>query len=59
MIVNVRLDGSVTAPFLVDTGATDVLIPASLAKRLGIQAGPETRTQELPAPRTGSSRTRP
>jgi len=45
MIVNVLLDGSITAPFLVDTGATDVLIPASLAKRLGIQAGPETRSK--------------
>lgn len=45
MIVNVRLDGSVTAPFLVDTGATDVLIPASLAELLGIQAGPDTRTK--------------
>ena len=45
MVVNVLLDGSVTAPFLVDTGATDVLIPAPLAKRLGIQAGPETRTK--------------
>lgn len=45
MVVNVLLDGSVKAPFLVDTGATDVLIPASLAKRLGIQAGPETRTK--------------
>jgi len=43
MIVNVQLDGSVTAPFLVDTGATDVLIPASLAERLGIRAGPDTR----------------
>jgi aspartyl protease family protein len=45
MIVNVRLDGSVTAPFLVDTGATDVLIPAPLAERLGLGAGPETRTK--------------
>ena len=45
MIVNVLLNGSVTAPFLVDTGATDVLIPASLAKRLGIEAGPESRSK--------------
>jgi clan AA aspartic protease (TIGR02281 family) len=45
MVVNVRLDGSITAPFLVDTGATDVLIPAALAKRLGILAGPDTRTK--------------
>ncbi|HEY8154528.1 MAG TPA: TIGR02281 family clan AA aspartic protease [Myxococcota bacterium] len=45
MIVNVLVDGTVNAPFLVDTGATDVLIPASLAKRLGIQTGPETRSK--------------
>lgn len=45
MVVNVLLDGSLTAPFLVDTGATDVLIPAKLAKRLGIQPGPETRSK--------------
>lgn len=45
MVVNVLLDGSVTAPFLVDTGATDVLIPAKLAKRLGIEPGPETRSK--------------
>ncbi len=45
MIVNVLINGSVTSPFLVDTGATDVLIPAKLAKRLGIQPGPETRSK--------------
>jgi aspartyl protease family protein len=45
MLVSVRIDGSVTAPFLVDTGATDVLIPAWLAKRLGIQPGPESRSK--------------
>jgi aspartyl protease family protein len=45
MLVKVLVNGSVTAPFLVDTGATDVLIPAALAKRLGIEAGPETRTK--------------
>jgi aspartyl protease family protein len=45
MVVNVLVNGSVNAPFLVDTGATDVLIPASLAKRLGIQTGPESRSK--------------
>ncbi len=45
MIVNVRLNGAVTAPFLVDTGATDVLLPASLAELLGIEVGPEGRTK--------------
>ena len=45
MIVKVLLDGTVEAPFLVDTGATDVLIPAKLAKRLGLEPGPETRSK--------------
>jgi clan AA aspartic protease (TIGR02281 family) len=45
MIVYVRLDGRLTTPFLVDTGATDVLIPASVAEQLGFHAGPETRTK--------------
>jgi clan AA aspartic protease (TIGR02281 family) len=36
MMVNVRLNNSVTAPFLIDTGASDVLVPAALAKRLGL-----------------------
>jgi aspartyl protease family protein len=45
MLVNVRLNGALTAPFLVDTGATDVLIPASVAQQLGIQPGPEARTK--------------
>jgi clan AA aspartic protease (TIGR02281 family) len=45
MIVNVLIDGSVTAPFLIDTGATDVLIPEALAKRLGIRPDAETRSK--------------
>jgi clan AA aspartic protease (TIGR02281 family) len=45
MIVKVLLDGTVTAPFLVDTGATDVLIPAKVAKQLGLEPGPETRNK--------------
>ena len=45
MLVDVRLNGTLTAPFLVDTGATDVLIPASVAQQLGIQPGPESRTK--------------
>ncbi len=32
-------------PFLIDTGATDVLIPRSVAQRIGLEAGPETRTK--------------
>ena len=42
MLVNVTLNDRVSAPFLVDTGASDVSIPAELAGRLGIQIGPET-----------------
>jgi clan AA aspartic protease (TIGR02281 family) len=45
MIVYVRLDDRLTTPFLVDTGATDVLIPASVAEQLGIHTGSETRTK--------------
>jgi clan AA aspartic protease (TIGR02281 family) len=42
MVVDVTLNDRVSAPFLVDTGASDVSIPAALADRLGIQIGPET-----------------
>jgi len=42
MLVNVTLNDQVSAPFLVDTGASDVSIPAEIANRLGIQIGPET-----------------
>ncbi len=42
MVVNVTLNDRVSAPFLVDTGASDVSIPAALADRLGIQIGPDT-----------------
>jgi clan AA aspartic protease (TIGR02281 family) len=42
MLVQVRLNDRVTAPFLVDTGATDVAIPASVAQAAGIVIGPET-----------------
>jgi clan AA aspartic protease (TIGR02281 family) len=45
MIVSARLNRSVTARFLIDTGASDVLIPQSVADQLGIQIGPETRTK--------------
>jgi aspartyl protease family protein len=45
MLVEVRLNNSVTAPFLLDTGASDVLIPQSVADRLGLQTGPEARTK--------------
>jgi clan AA aspartic protease (TIGR02281 family) len=37
MRVDVRLNGSVTAPFYVDTGASDVVLPEWVAKELGLK----------------------
>lgn len=42
MRVNVRLNDRVVAPFLIDTGASDVVIPAAVAQKLGIEVGPNT-----------------
>jgi clan AA aspartic protease (TIGR02281 family) len=36
MRVNVRLNDRVTAPFYVDTGASDVVLPESVARKLGL-----------------------
>ena len=36
MYVNVRLNNSVTAPFIIDTGASDVLVPGDVARQLGL-----------------------
>ncbi|HME70510.1 MAG TPA: TIGR02281 family clan AA aspartic protease [Myxococcota bacterium] len=44
MLVQVRLNDRVTAPFLIDTGASDVLVPKPVADELGLGAGPDTRT---------------
>jgi clan AA aspartic protease (TIGR02281 family) len=44
MLVQVRLNDRVTAPFLIDTGASDVLVPKHVADDLGLGAGPDTRT---------------
>lgn len=44
MVVQVRINERVSAPFLVDTGASDVLLPKKVADELGIRTGPETRT---------------
>ena len=44
MVVQVRLNDRVTAPFLIDTGASDVLVPKHVADDLGLRIGPETRT---------------
>ncbi len=45
MLVGVRLNNSVTAPFLIDTGASDVLIPKHFADKLGFTEGRKTRTK--------------
>jgi clan AA aspartic protease (TIGR02281 family) len=45
MLVGVRLNNSVTAPFLIDTGASDVLIPKRYADQLGFAEGDKTRTK--------------
>jgi clan AA aspartic protease (TIGR02281 family) len=42
MVVDAILNDRVTATFLVDTGASDVSIPAAVADQLGIQVGPDT-----------------
>ncbi len=43
MMVAVRLNDRVTAPFLIDTGASDVLLPQTVAEELGLRIGPDTR----------------
>ncbi|HSJ95524.1 MAG TPA: TIGR02281 family clan AA aspartic protease, partial [Myxococcota bacterium] len=44
MVVPVRLNGRTVAPFLLDTGASYVLVPARVAEEAGIRVGPDTRT---------------
>jgi clan AA aspartic protease (TIGR02281 family) len=39
------LNGGVVAPFLIDTGASDVVIPRAVADRLGLAITEDTRTQ--------------
>ncbi len=39
------VNSRVQVPFLIDTGASDVVIPRSVAERLGIAIGESTRTQ--------------
>jgi clan AA aspartic protease (TIGR02281 family) len=36
MLVHVRLNDRVTAPFIVDTGAADVVVPAAVASQAGV-----------------------
>jgi len=44
MVVPVRINGRTVAPFLIDTGASYVLVPARVAKEAGLQIGPGART---------------
>jgi clan AA aspartic protease (TIGR02281 family) len=41
MLVYVRLNDGVTAPFVVDTGASDVVVPAHVAQAAGIHVAPD------------------
>jgi clan AA aspartic protease (TIGR02281 family) len=45
MIVYARVNDAVTAPFIVDTGASDVLVPAHVAQAAGIEVGRDTPHQ--------------
>jgi len=42
ILVYVRLNDRVTAPFYVDTGAADVVLPSAVAARAGVYVGAET-----------------
>lgn len=44
MMVDVRLNDRVVAPFLADTGASGIAIPQALARELGIRIGADTPT---------------
>jgi clan AA aspartic protease (TIGR02281 family) len=45
MIVYVRINDAVTAPFLVDTGASDVVVPGHVARAAGIRVTRDTPRQ--------------
>jgi aspartyl protease family protein len=45
MLVEALVNGRHRVLFLIDTGATDVLIPRSVARRIGLEVGSETRTK--------------
>jgi len=44
MQVLVELNDRVTAPFIIDTGASDVVLPRAVANELGLETGNETLT---------------
>jgi len=45
MLVMVKLNNRVTAPFYIDTGASDVLVPQKVAEQLGLDTGSGVRTK--------------
>jgi aspartyl protease family protein len=45
LLVVARVNGVHEVPFLIDTGATDVLIPRSVAKRIGLEVDADARTK--------------
>jgi clan AA aspartic protease (TIGR02281 family) len=45
MLVVAVVNGVHRVPFLIDTGASDVLLPRSVAERIGLEVGPDTRTK--------------
>jgi clan AA aspartic protease (TIGR02281 family) len=46
MRVRVRLNDQLDAPFVIDTGASDVVIPRAVADQLGIRPGPDQLTMQ-------------
>jgi len=44
--VVVELNDRVAAPFIIDTGASDVTIPRAVARQLGIETGPDSVTMQ-------------
>jgi clan AA aspartic protease (TIGR02281 family) len=44
--VMVELNDRVSAPFIIDTGASDVTIPRGVANELGLQTGPDSVTMQ-------------
>ena len=47
MIVMVRINGRAVAPFMVDTGASYVLIPKAVADEAGVEVGRDARTMRF------------
>lgn len=45
LLVMARVNGVHEVPFLIDTGATDVLIPRSVAERIGLEVDADSRTK--------------